>query len=236
MNNHVVLVVGKPNSGKSFSLLNLPDQDKYVYFNTDLKLLPFKHSFMEAKISDPLDILGYLEEVESNPDIKGAVLDTITFLMDQFEQQYVVNSSNGQKAWGEFANYYKKLIHKIKSSTKNYAILAHVKDVINESEMILESKVPIKGSVGATGVEADFTTIVGAKTISIKEARKNENSLLTISPEEEEDGVKRVFQTRIDKDSIGHKYRSQQSLWKREEKYINNDLNIVFNRLTEYYE
>jgi hypothetical protein len=101
--------------------------------------------------------------------------------------------------------------------------------------MVLENKVPIKGSVGATGVEADFTTILGSKVISIKEALKWENPLLTISEEEKEDGLKYVFQTRIDKDSLGHKYRSQMGLWKREEKYINNDLQAVFNRLHTYY-
>jgi hypothetical protein len=227
--------MGKPNSGKSFSLRNLPKQDRYVYLNTDLKAIPFKHKFHDVYIANPLDIFGYVNEIESNTDIDGVILDTISFLMDQFEQQYVVNATNGQKMWGEYATYYKKLIHAIKSGSKSYAILAHAKDVMNESEMVLETKVPIKGSVGATGVEADFTTIVGAKSISIKEAKKHQNDLLTITPEEEEDGVKRVFQTRIDKDSIGHKYRSQLGLWKREEKYIDNDLNLVFNRLNEYY-
>jgi hypothetical protein len=234
-NNHIVLIMGKPNSGKSFSLRNLPNQEKYVYLNTDLKPIPFKHKFHDAYISDPMDIFGYVNEIENNPDVNGVILDTISFLMDSFEQQYVINSTNSQKMWGEYASYYKKLIHAIKSGTKNYAILAHAKDVMNESEMILETKVPIKGSVGATGVEADFTTIVGAKSISIKEAKKHQNDLLTISAEEEEDGVKRVFQTRIDKDSIGHKYRSQLGLWNRNEKYIDNDLNLVFNRLNEYY-
>jgi hypothetical protein len=234
-NNHVVLIMGKPNSGKSTSLRTLTNQDRYVYLNTDLKAIPFKHEFNAVNVSDPLDILGFIEEIESNADIDGVVLDTLTFLMDQFEQQYVVTSSNTQKMWGEFASFYKKLIHTIKKGSKDYAILAHAKDVMNESEMILETKVPIKGSVGATGAEADFTTILGAKAIPIKEAMKWENDLLTISDEEKEDGIKFVFQTRIDKDSVGHKYRSQMGLWKRNEKYINNDLQAVFNRLHDYY-
>ena len=234
-NNHVVLVMGKPNTGKSFSLRNLPNQDKYVYLNTDLKAIPFKHNFAAYNISDPYDIIGYIQEIEDNAGVTGVVLDTISFLMDQVEQQYVVTSTNTQKSWGDYASFYKKLMHKIKSGTKNYAILAHAKDVMNESEMVLESKVPVKGSVGATGVEADFSTILGTKAISIKEALKWNNELLTISDDEKEDGVKYVFQTRIDKDTLGHKYRSQLGLWKREEKYINNDLNLVFNRLNEYY-
>ena len=234
-NNHIVLIMGKPNTGKSTSLRNIEDQEKYVYLNTDLKAIPFKHNFNAHNISDPLDILGYIQEIEENPQINGVILDTLTFLCDQFEQQYVINATNSQKMWSEYASFYKKLIHSIKKGTKDYAILAHAKDVMNESEMVLENKVPIKGSVGATGVEADFTTILGSKVISIKEALKWENPLLTISEEEKEDGLKYVFQTRIDKDSLGHKYRSQMGLWKREEKYINNDLQAVFNRLHTYY-
>lgn len=234
-NNHIVLVMGKPNTGKSYSLRNLPNQEEYVYLNTDLKDIPFKHGFHDRYISDPMEIFGYIQEIEEASQIKGAVLDTVSFLMDQVEQQYINTAANTQKAWGEYAAYYKKLIHLIKSGTKNYAILAHAKDVMNESDMVLECKVPIKGSVGATGVEADFTTILGSRALSIKEAKKWENELLKVTPEEEEDGVKFVFQTRIDKDTLGHKYRSQLGLWKREEKYIDNDLNKVFTRLQEYY-
>lgn len=234
-NRHVVLIMGKPNTGKSFSLQNIKDQDRFVYLNTDLKEIPFRHNFHAYDIADPLDMLGYIQEIEEQEKIDGAIIDTLSFLMDQVEQQYVNTASNPQKAWGEYATFYKKLIHSIKKGTKNYAILAHAKDVFNEAELIVESKVPVKGSVGATGVEADFTTILGTRTISIKEAEKNENKLLTISDEEREDGVKYVFQTRIDKNTIGHKYRSQLGLWAREEKYINNDLNAVFSRLQEYY-
>jgi len=234
-NKHVVLIMGKPNTGKTTSLMTIKNQEKYVYLNTDLKDCSFKNKFYTFNIDDPKDILAYIEQIESNSDIDGVILDTITFLMDNFEQQYIIPSSNTQKAWQEYSTFYKKVIHLIQKGSKDYAVLAHAKDVMNESEMILENKVPVKGSVGATGVEANFTTILGSRTLSIKEALKWENELLTISNEEKEDGVKYVFQTRIDKDTLGHKYRSQMGLWAREEKYINNDLQLVFDRLHQYY-
>lgn len=234
-NKHVVLIMGKPNTGKTTSLMTIKNQEKYVYLNTDLKDCSFKNKFYTFNIDDPKDILAYIEQIESNSDIDGVILDTVTFLMDNFEQQYIIPSSNTQKAWQEYSTFYKKVIHLIQKGSKDYAVLAHAKDVMNESEMILENKVPVKGSVGATGVEANFTTILGSRTLSIKEALKWENELLTISNEEKEDGVKYVFQTRIDKDTLGHKYRSQMGLWAREEKYINNDLQLVFDRLHQYY-
>lgn len=36
-NKNIVLVMGKPNTGKSTSLMNLKEQDKFAYLNADLK-------------------------------------------------------------------------------------------------------------------------------------------------------------------------------------------------------
>lgn len=234
-NKHIVLVVGKPNTGKSMCLQNLPNQERIAYLNTDCKQLPFRSKMLERYITDPNDVLQGISDIEQHPDIDMAVLDTLTFLMDQYEQQVVNTATNTMKAWGNYANFYKTFIHSIKSGTKNYVILAHAKDVVNETEMILETKIPIKGSVGHTGAEADFTIILGAKKISIKEAKQNLNDLLTITPEEEEDGVKYVFQTRIDKNSMNEKIRSPIGLWQRDQKFIDNDINLVFNQLNKYY-
>jgi len=234
-NKHIVLIMGKPNCGKSTSLMNLANQERIAYLNTDCKQISFKSNMIERYITNPNDVLSGISDIEQHPDIDMAVLDTLSFLMDQYEQQYVLTSTNTQKAWQDYAKFYKSFIHAIKSGTKDYVILAHSKDVLNEAEMTLETKIPIKGSVGHTGAEADFSTILSAKKISIKEADKHLNDLLTISDDEREDGVKYVFQTRIDKDSIGEKIRSQIGLWNRNEKYINNDISLVFKRLHEYY-
>ncbi|SUA63253.1 Uncharacterised protein [Oligella urethralis] len=34
-NKNIVLIMGKPNTGKSTSLMKLANQDRYVYLNTD---------------------------------------------------------------------------------------------------------------------------------------------------------------------------------------------------------
>jgi AAA domain len=235
-NNHIVLVMGKPNTGKSTSLRNLKNQDSMIYLNTDLKALPFKNKFMKAiDVADAMDVIGYVQQIEQTPAVTGAVLDTLTFLMSMYERQYVLNSTNTQKAWGDYGNFYRDFIHAIKSGTKDYAILAHEDTILNEQTMQMESKVPVKGSVGKTGVEADFTTILSTKEISIKKLEAYQNDLLHITDEEREDGVKRVFCTRISKEFIGDKTRSAMGLWKREELFIDNDLNQVFTRLREYY-
>ena len=138
-------------------------------------------------------------------------------------------------SWGDYGNFYRDFIHAIKSGTKDYAILAHEDTILNEQTMQMESKVPVKGSVGKTGVEADFTTILSTKEIAVKKLEAYQNDLLHITDEEREDGVKRVFCTRISKEFIGDKTRSAMGLWKRNELFIDNDLDQVFTRLREYY-
>ena len=153
-NKNIVLIVGKPNTGKSTSLMKLHNQNKMVYLNTDLKELPFRDKFLKnVAVSNAVDVLAYIQEIEQNPQVEGAVLDTITFLMSMYERQYVSNSLNTQKAWGDYGIFYKEFIHAIKSGTKDYAILAHEDSFLNEQTMQMESRVPVKGSVGKTGVK-----------------------------------------------------------------------------------
>ncbi len=234
-NTHVCLVMGKPNSGKSSSLRNL-QQDKMVYLNTDLKALPFKSNFAAvADISDAVQILDFIDEIESNPDVTGAVLDTITFLMIMFERQYVATARDTQKAWGEYGNFYREFIHRIKSGTKDYIVLAHEDTVFNEEKMEYESKVPLKGAVGKVGVEADFTTIVGSKQVPISKLKDQSNSLLNITEEEVEDGIKHVFVTRKTKDFQGEKMRAPIGFWDRSELYIDNDVQLILDRMKSFY-
>lgn len=235
-NKNIVLIMGKPNTGKSTSLMNLHNQDKMVYLNTDLKELPFKNRFLKnVEVSDALDVLAYINEIEQSPQVEGAVLDTITFLMSMYERQYVNGATNTQKAWGDYGIFYKEFIHAIKAGTKDYAILAHEDTFLNEQSMQMETRVPVKGSVGKIGVEADFTTILSTKQMPIKKLEGHENDLLHITDAEREDGFKYVFCTRVNKESIGEKMRSAIGLWNRKELYIDNDLNQVFNRLKQYY-
>ena len=234
-NKNLILIMGPPNTGKSTSLRNLK-QETMVYLNSDLKEIPFKSKFLSnVEVADALHVLSFIQDIEANPAVSGAVLDTLTFLMGMYERQYVANSPNGLKAWGEYGNFYRDLIHAIKSGTKDYAILAHEDVVLDEQAGIMVSKVPVKGSVGKIGVEADFTTILSTKQIPVKKLIGYENELLTITDEEKEDGVKYVFCTRVTKETVGGKMRSAVGLWSRNELYIDNDLDLVFKRLKQYY-
>ena len=98
-NKNIVLIMGKPNTGKSTSLMRL-NQPRWAYLNTDLKELPFAPKFAaNVEIADSMQIFEYVNQIEGADGVDGAVLDTLTFLMSMYERQYVINAANTQKAW-----------------------------------------------------------------------------------------------------------------------------------------
>lgn len=228
--------MGAPNQGKTTSLYFLENPEKYVYLNADKKQTPFRDKFMATiEIEDPVDVLDFIDEIEGNEEVEGVIIDTLTHLMDMFETQYIADASDTRKMWGEYSHFYKKLIHKAKSGSKSYIVLAHEDIFLNEKTNQLEAKVPVKGAIGRVGVESDFTTIVSAKTVEVKKLADIKNDLLEVTPEDIEDGSKRVFVTRVTKDYSGAKMRSAMGLWDRSELYIDNNIQHVLDRLNEYY-
>ena len=236
-NRRVALIMGPPANGKSASLRNLKNPKGVVYFNTDRKDLPFKAEFMNVPINDPLEILSYMDEIATQPNetCHTIIIDTITFLMDMFETKYVVNAVNTQAMWGQYAQFYKQVIDKALAMDKNIIFLAHEKKVMNADDMVLETKVPVKGSVGATGVEANFEVVLSAKKIATAKLEHLDKTDLLKNDDEDGIGVMYVFQTKIDKATLNERMRSPIGMWKKEEKYINNDIQSVIDRLNYYY-
>lgn len=236
-NRRIALIMGPPSHGKSMSLRNLRNPERKVVFNTDRKELPFKSKFKNVHINDPWEILAYMDEIAAQPDdvVDTIIIDTITFLMDMFETKYVVTSTNTQTAWGQYAQFYKQVMDKALASNKTVIVLAHEKKVMNESEMVLETKVPIKGSVGHTGAEANFEVVLSAKKKATSKLEYLDQTPLLKNDDEEDLGLMYVFQTKIDKDTLQEKMRSPLGMWKKEERFINNDIQNVIDRLNEYY-
>ena len=101
--------------------------------------------------------------------------------------------------------------------------------------MVLETKVPVKGSVGHTGVEANFEVVLAAKKKAVTKLEYLDQTPLLKNDDEDDLGIMYVFQTKIDKDTLQEKMRSPLGMWKKEERFINNDIQNVIDRLNEYY-
>ena len=170
------------------------------------------------------------------PDVHTIVIDTLTYLMDMYESLYVYNATNTQKAWGDFAQFYKALMQNyVANSTKNVIFLAHTADSMNEAEMSMETKVPVKGAIKNNGIESYFSQVISTKKVSLKALKDFKSDLLTVTPQEEMLGFKYVFQTMLTKETVGDRIRGPMGMFSYNETFIDNNAQLVLNRLHEYY-
>lgn len=237
-NDHLILLGGKSATGKSASLMGLEKPEGVMYLNCEAgKKLPFKSKFKEYIITDPLQINEAFDAAETMPEVHTIVVDSLTYLLDMYESVYVINSANTMAAWGQFSQYFKVLMQQyVAKSTKNVIFTAHTADTLNESEMLMETKIPVKGSLKNNGIESYFTVVIASKKVALKALKDYGSALLTITPEEEALGYKYVFQTKLTKETVNERLRGPLGLFDTKETFIDNNLQLVLNRLREYYE
>ena len=237
VNDQLVLLCGKSATGKSASLMGLENQEGVLYLNCEAgKKLPFKAKFIQKTVVDPLQINEAFEWAESQPQIHTIVVDSLTYLLDMYESVYVIPSTNGMAAWGQFAQYFKVLMQQyVAKSTKNVIFTAHTADSLNESEMLMETKVPVKGSLKNNGIESYFSVVISSKKVQLKALKEYGSDLLTITPEEASLGFKYVFQCKLTKETVNERLRGPLGLFDTKETFIDNNAQLILNKLSDYY-
>ena len=238
-NDHLILISGKSATGKSASLMAITDPEGVMYLNCENgKKLPFKTKFKELVITDPTMVYQAMTEAETMPDVHTIVIDTLTYLMDLFESTKVLTAADTMKAWGQYAQYMKVMMSQVvANSSKNVVFLAHTSDVLNEAEMINETIVKVKGSLMNQGIESYFTNVISTKKIPLSKLTDKfaKSELYTVTPEDEANGFKYVFQTRLTKETVNERIRAPMGMWELNETYIDNNLQSVIDRLHTYY-
>lgn len=238
LNTQLVLISGYSATGKSASLRNLRNQEKWFYLGCESgKSLPCKNSFRELRIEDPYQVYEAFDYGIEHPDeCEGIIIDSLTFLMDMYESKYVLTASDTRKAWSNYSQFFKNLMQdKVLKFNKPTIILAHTQDYVDDKTLETKTYVPIKGALKAQGVESMFTTIVSTKKIPLKDLEPYKNDMLHITEDEELLGYKHVFQTRLTKQTLGERIRSPMGMFKKEETYTDNDVQILLDHLKEYY-
>lgn len=237
VNDNLVLLCGKSATGKSASLMGIDKPEGVAYANCEAgKKLPFKAKFTQYTITDPLQVYELFTWAETQPNIHTIVIDSLSFLMEMFESVYVIGSANTMKAWGDYAQFFKNLMQQyVAKSTKNVIFISHTQDTLNEGEMVMETKAPVKGSLKGTGLEAYFSVVLYSKKVPIKTLKDYKSDLLTITPEEESLGYKYVFQCRLTKETVHERIRGPMGMFDNKETFIDNNMQLVLNRLHNYY-
>lgn len=238
---HTLLICGESGAGKSLSLRNLRDQDGVLYQNCEGgKALPFKNTFANVVIDDPEEVMGIFQSITDDEKHRfhTTVVDTISFMMNRYEAIHVRGAANGQAAWGNYGAFFPELIYDyVASCPANSIFLGHLDSELEETTGRYKTTVPVKGALKKNGLEAYFTTVVNCRKVTIKDIEKEaeEGPLLTITKRERMLGFKHVFQTQTTGKTVGDRIRSPLGLFSDAETFIDNDAQIVLDRLTEFY-
>ncbi len=237
INDNLVMINGKSAAGKSASLIGLKDPEGVLYLNCESgKKLPFRSKFIVKVVTDPLQVYEGFDWAETQPQIHTIVIDTQTYLMEMYESLYVVGSPNTMAAWGNYAQYFKNLMQqKVAASTKNVIFLAHTADQLNEGDMVMETKIPVKGSLKNNGIESFFSLVIASKKMTVKALEKYQSKLLTITEQERALGFKYVYQTMLTKETVGERIRGPMGMFESSETFMDNNIQLVLDRLHEYY-
>ena len=237
VNDHLVLIGGKSGSGKSSSLRELSPQEGVYYVNCEAgKKLPFKNKFKTMVVTDPYDVYDAFTMIEEDPKAHTIIVDSVSMLMDMYESVHVITSPNTMNAWGSYAQFLRNLMQKyVAESTKTVIFTGHTHDVVDD-DSVMETKVTVKGAVNKIGVESFFSCVIGAKKVSLKILADYKNDLLNITEEDELVGFKHVYQTRLTKKTAQERIRAPLGMWTQQETYIDSNVQLVTDRLNEYYE
>ena len=232
----LLLIGGESAAGKSTSLMNIPDQDRWAYVNTESgKALPFKNSFKTMNVTDPWTVRDAFNEVTGNPDFDGIIIDSLTFLMEMFERVYVVRAKDTREAWGHYANFFKEMMQDwVAKCDKHVIFLAHTNRE-QDAMLVDRVEVPIKGSIKKVGVESFFSTVVAAKRMNLEHLQDCDPTLLNITEDDKMLGYKHVFQTRITKGTVGERIRGPIGLFESNQAFMDNDVAKLLEHMINFY-
>jgi hypothetical protein len=239
INDQLVLISGASATGKSASLQNIRNQERWIYLGCEAgKRLPFKNKFKSFVITDPYQVYEAFEHMEANSgDYDGIVIDTQTFLMEMFESMYVIGAADTMKGWADYAQFFKNLMQlHVARTDKAVIVMAHTLDVYNENSLSTDTKVPVKGSLKNNGIESYFSTVVSTKKVSLKNLEDYQSDILNLTDQDEMLGYKHVFQTQLTKLTIGERIRSPMGMFTTQETFMDNDAQSLIDHLVEYYE
>tara|TARA_Y100001963_G_scaffold139959_1_gene206384 strand:+ start:2883 stop:3656 length:774 start_codon:yes stop_codon:yes gene_type:complete len=242
-NDNLVLITGVSGTGKSASLHKLENPEDVLYLNCESgKRLPFSAKFRKGAngrvgvtITDPYQVYGVFDAADSM-GAKTIIIDSLTYLMDMFESNYVLNSDDSRKAWGDYQQFFKKLMQdKVAKSKQAVIFTGHTLAFYNEEQRIIENKMPVKGALKNQGLESYFSLVVSTKKVKIADLEDYKNDLLNITEDDKLVGYKHVFQTRITGDTVNERIRSPMGMFTVKETFIDNDVQALLNRIKTYY-
>ena len=152
-NKQMVAIVGGAASGKSASLRNIPNQNKWMYLNAEVnKPLPFTHNFKEVVATSAKQAVTSLKAAVKNPKCEGIIIDTFTALLDMQEMSGKKSAEDGFAAWDQYRDFILTTFQDIVGiCDKPLIVLCHTeltKDVKGRPAI----RIAVKGSLKDRGI------------------------------------------------------------------------------------
>lgn len=240
INNKIIMITGYSATGKTASLRNLRNQERWLYISTEAaKELPFQNNFVKMALNKASNIHDVLKKASATKTIDGVIIDSLTYLMDMYESQEVLTAPPNARyqAWSDYQQFFKKLLQETAVELgKPLILIAHVKDFYDEASMETKTYVPLKGSLANQGAESYVNFVISTKRMSLNKLENYKNDLLTVSEEENVLGFKYVFQTRLTKESLNERIRTPMGMFSIKETFVDNDVQILLDKIDKYYE
>lgn len=249
VNKLTVLIEGMSGAGKSSSFQDLENQPEVLFLNCEGKELPYPHDFCEFKINEPFQVHAALNRIHEGKEFKhksGAmvhpkmvIMDSFTFLMDQFEAQHVRTSPDSRGAWGDYGNFIREtMLEKVGRLHIPFIATTHIAVSDDMENMEKVSRAAIKGSVGkGNGLESYFTTVLYAKQMRLKDIEPylEHASMLTLTEEERFDEKKHVFVTRPAKQHSGDRIKAPRGMFSPKDFYMDNSVQKLIPHINNFY-
>lgn len=249
----LILIVGHSGCGKSYSLKGIENQERWRYANCESgKMLPFQNNFKSVTITDPKTIHAGISGIHNHADYDGIVVDSLSFLMEMYESQYVVplaGTQKGQTAWGEYAQFYKTMMQQhVAPLDKTVIFTSHLTEINDENTGDRVCQALVKGSLKHLSMESFFSCVIAAKKMRVTQIEKefaamgiepdangNYSDLLNITAKERRLDRKYVFQTDVTAKTLHERLRSPDLLFEENELFIDNNCQHLINRLNKFY-
>jgi hypothetical protein len=241
MSDNIIFVGGRSDTGKTASLRNLKDPEGVLYLNFESKKPPFASKFKEQKVTDPYTLQEVTQKLidggKGTEKFHTLIVDSITACMALYTTKYIgKDCPNKMAAWGDYGSFYEKWAkQQLPQLKQNVIVLAHIDEYEEKGTLKTYVQAVVQGKLKNIGLEADFGVVVNTAIVSTEVLKEFNNPLLTITEEEEIDGYKHVIQTRKTNETKDTKIRSGMGMWSREETYIDSDVQLVLDRINQYY-
>ena len=166
-NKLTLLIEGRSGSGKTSSFKDLPNPEGVLFLNCEGKELPYPHNFCEFNITEPYQVHAALQRIIDGQPFKHpktgemvtpwmVVMDSFTFLMDQYEAQYIITAADTRGAWGGYGAFIRTtMLDLVAKLTIPFVATTHITESDDMENMEKVSRAAIKGSVGkGNGLES----------------------------------------------------------------------------------